>query len=77
MQEDLKDSSRIKNHKRRTKINIAKMNQRRSIKRNSRRILRKIAQSFTTIAINLVMSNKSANFPRNILNTQRKVRERQ
>ena len=37
----------------------------------------KKTQSFATIATNQVMSNKTANFPRSILNTQRKVREGQ
>ena len=76
MQEDLEGSSRRTNHERRIKINTVKMNQRRSLKGNSRRIPRKITQSFATIATNLVMSNKTANFPKNTPSTQIKAKER-
>ena len=77
MQEYLDGSSGKTNHKRRTKFSTVKTNQRRSTRRNSIRILRKIAQSFAIIATNLVMSNKTANFLRNILNNRRKVRKKQ
>ena len=77
MQEDLGCSLERTNRRRRTKINTTKMNQRKSTRRNSKTIPRKIAQSFATIVKNLVMSNKTATFPRNILNTQMKVKEKQ
>ena len=67
MQEDLDDSLRRTNHERKARINLVKMSQR----SNSRKTLRRKAQSFATIATNLAISNKNENFQRNILNIQR------
>ena len=54
---------------RRTRINIVKMNQRRSTRKNRTRTPRKTTQSFATTATSLVISNKTANFPKSIQST--------
>ena len=53
----------------RIEINQVEMNQRRNLRRISKRAPKRIVRSFVTTVTNLVMSNKTANFPRSIPST--------
>ena len=46
-------------------------------RKNLRRIPKRTVKSFATTVTSLVMSNKTANFPRSIRNTQITVRKKQ